>query len=252
MLGIDFGGSYADCVVSKKGRILFSYSTPAKDFEEKKLFSEIESRGLLFGGIRVTGMRKRLQKKFKRVGEIESIALGARVLSREKDFVAASVGTGTAIAAFKNQKAFHAGGTAVGGGTLEGLSRLLLGCNAVQAHALALKGRSVLDISVGDIAGGRVGMVPGNATASNFGAAAKNARKQDVAKSLFNMVGETAGVCASLAAQKTGVRKAVFVGRASAFPLIRTSAERACKLYSVKAVFPENGELATALGASLQ
>lgn len=257
-IGVDCGGSYTDCVALDGRKVAYTFSCPSREFNEKKLFNELDSKlkkqGMAFEDrdIRVTGSRNAMRKsKLKHVGEIESIGLGAAFLSGKREFVAASVGTGTAIASFKNGLAKHEGGTAVGGGTLEGLSKLLLACNAVEAHALALKGTSRLDKSVKDIVGSGVGLVPGNATASNFGAVRPNASKEDVARSLFNLVGETVGVCASLCAQKTRVKTAVFVGRASVFPLIRKQAQFACRLYGIRAIFPAKSEYATAIGAAL-
>lgn len=139
-----------------------------------------------------------------------------------------------------------------GGGTLEGLSCLLLDCDAVTAHSLALKGKDSADISVKDIVGEGIGINPGSATASNFGNASGSSKKEDIAKSLFNMVGEVVGVGSSLCAQKNSMEKIVFVGRASTFPLIQEKLEKTCVMYLIKAVFPENREYATAIGTALQ
>jgi type II pantothenate kinase len=100
--------------------------------------------------------------------------------------------------------------------------------------------------------GAGIGNLPGNATASNFGKQNENASKENVAFSLFNMVAETGGVCACLAAEKNGFEKIVFVGRTSTFSLIQKRLETTCQLFNKKAVFPTDAEYATAIGAALQ
>ena len=69
---------------------------------------------------------------------------------------------------------------------------------------------------------------------------------------MFNLVAETVGVCACLAAEKTGFRTVVFVGRASTFPFIQKRVTAVCELFNKKPFFPKNAELATAIGAALQ
>jgi len=78
------------------------------------------------------------------------------------------------------------GGTAVGGGTLLGLSKLLMKTEDVKKIGqLAEKGNlSKIDLSIGDIVGKGIGLLPSNVTACNFGKI-KNARKQDIALGLI-------------------------------------------------------------------
>lgn len=101
-IGVDFGGTFTDCVILEGKKMVFEYSIPTKEFNKRKLFNEIRKTGFSVNGACITGRKKALGIKFRKVNELESIALGAQFLSNEKEFISASVGTGTAIVSMKN------------------------------------------------------------------------------------------------------------------------------------------------------
>lgn len=192
----------------------------------------------------------------KAVDELESIAAGARNLCGLDEAVAVSCGTGTAVVYYLEDgglQTLHLGGTAVGGGTLEGLSQLLLQKPVEDLETLAAAGAG-LDLTVGDIVGGGIGVVPADATASHFAKAAteQNAAPSDVAKSLLHLVAETIATVASLAADKTGCNELVFCGRVAQNGLVQERIRFACRIQGKSPLFPENGEFATAIGAAIQ
>lgn len=253
ILGIDHGGSFTDCVVLSNQKIVFQYSVPSRQFDENELKKALKRKGIQPIAVCLTGKKK--TSVFSNpvfVDEFQSTALGARFLSNQNRFVVASAGTGTAILGIDNEKAGHLAGTGVGGGTLEGLSRLLLQLDVVSAHRLSLNGKPRLDVTVRDIVGAGIGYLPGDATASNFGKPFENASKEDIAFSSFNLVAETVAVCACFGAEKVGLDSIVFVGRTSAFPFVQKRVKIACRLFNKKPFFPKNLELATAIGAALQ
>ena len=84
----------------------------------------------------------------------------------------------------------HLGGTGIGGGTLRGLARHFLGITQLDTlEQLAAQGDlSQVDLTVGDIAGGPVGIVPAKAIASHFGKLQTDPSQADKALGLVNMV----------------------------------------------------------------
>jgi type II pantothenate kinase len=167
----------------------------------------------------------------------------------------ANVGTGTPFVFVDGQKSAHVAGSGVGGGTLAGLARLLLNTRVEKIEELARKGTPRLDLTVAEAVGGGVGIVGGEATASNFGkaAGAKKVHSEDVALSTVNLVAEAVGTMALLAAKNCGCEKdIVFTGRAVARNrLMQEKIGEVMRLFGGRAVFPENAEYCTAIGAML-
>lgn len=188
------------------------------------------------------------------IGEIAAIGEGAKFLSGRQRFVALNVGTGTPIIFVDGSGTEHLAGTGIGGGTLEGLSKLLLGVEVNSLEALASKGANSLDLTIKDVVGGRLGSLPENATASNFGKAARAqiSRKEDVSHSLLSMVGEILGVMGALAAKAKNCTEIVYTGRVieeNAF--IRGRILETAGLFGAKAIFPKDAKYATAIGAAV-
>src|SRR5690606_25358601 len=128
-----------------------------------------------------------------------------------------SCGTGTAMVAADAgaQQFVHASGTAVGGGTLEGLSKQLLGIrDASRVAWLALQGDAAgVDTTLGEVLGGGVGRLPPAATAVNLGRLAEltNPEPADLAAGLVTLVGQTIALVALNAAKVAGMPQTVFV-----------------------------------------
>ena len=258
MIGVDCGSSFTDVVVFKEGRLKSTFSIPSSDFSLGVFNSFVKSLGNNRDSVVATGSRVKTsillkRKKAELVDEIESIAAGARFLTGKKDFVVANVGTGTPIVQVEGFEFKHLGGTGVGGGTLDGLSRLLLGLRKVDGlESLALKGSNVLDLSVREAVGGSVGRIPPNATAGNFAKvfSTRKVSPEDVAFSITNMVGEVVGMTTCIAANGAGKQFVVFTGRTVARnALLRRRIKLVCDLFGLKCLFPKNGEFCTALGA---
>ncbi len=190
-----------------------------------------------------------------KVDEIKAIGVGGLVLSGKKQALVVSIGTGTAlVAAYEGgRKAVHIGGTGVGGGTLQGLSMRLLHTNDFEAiEGMAATGDAKrVDLTVADIAGGPVGIVPGEATASNFGRLSTDANEKDVAAAIFNMVSQVIGVIVAFAAKAYGLEKdVVLVGRLAGNKLIAKSISDVADIFHIGLCIPENGEYCVALGAA--
>lgn len=260
---LDWGGSYADAILWD-GSLAGSFSVRSRATTAEALLQgllektgatkdRISHIALSGGDVRrvgsdVSGI------PVKPVDELESIAAGAQLLSGLKEAVAVSCGTGTAVVYYLNEdglQTLHLGGTAVGGGTLEGLGQLLLHKPVDELEVLAAQGAG-LDLTVGDIVGGAIGAVPADATASHFAKAFDDARPQDVARSLLHMVAETIATVACLAADKTGCNDLVFCGRVAQNALVQERIRFACQIHGKNPHFPKNGEFATAIGAAIR
>ena len=183
--------------------------------------------------------------------EFESLGKGGLFLSGLKSAVVVSCGTGTAIVwAEKNKSVVHLGGTGVGGGTLQGLGKLILKIDSVTKILQWAKiGKRIkVDLTVGDILGTGIGLLNPEMTAANFGKL-KSQKKTDLAQALVNMVGEIIGMTACLAAGKTHEKKIVFCGLVATNKLMQKVISGVCEMFKLRAVFPKHGEFATAIGA---
>jgi len=262
---LDWGGSWADAILwdgllqgtfSVRSRATTADALLAGLLEKSATPKDALSHVALSGGDRRRVGDEVGGVPVKCVDELEAIAAGARQLSALPEAVAVSCGTGTAVVYYLDEKdadlhSLHLGGTAVGGGTLDGLGQLLLHEPVEELEALAKDGAG-LDLTVGDIVGGRLGVVPADATASHFAKAFEDARPQDVAKSLLHLVAETIATTACLAADKTGCNDLVFCGRVAQNKLVQERIRFACRIHGKTPHFPENGEYATAIGAAIR
>jgi type II pantothenate kinase len=197
-----------------------------------------------------------------KVPELHAVARGGLLASGLSEALVVSLGTGTMIAGARGREVYHLGGTGVGGGTLLGLSRLLLGtANALKVDALARDGDAGrIDLSVGDIVGGAVGMIPPNATASHFGKASgivagtwvgdeSQVGREDVAAALMNLVGQAVLRLALLAASANGYRSVVLLGHLADLAGIQRAAAEIGRLFGGNLVVPPYPGHGIALGA---
>jgi len=259
ILGIDFGASTANAVlldgkkVVKKASFENPLGKPIGQLLEEKGFKKFE-----FDRIAITGGKSSFLKekifglKPVHIDEIKAVGLGAFFLSKKKTCLAVSMGTGTCIVFFEKGKARHVTGTGVGGGTVLGLSRLLLNESRPGKLAkLASKGKlHAIDLSVKEIIGKGVGLVPGNATASNFGKAGK-ASRQDTAAAIQNMAAESVARLALSASKQCNCSKIVFLGKTTSFPFVKKRLNFVADCFNSKFIFPKDREHGSALGAAL-
>lgn len=206
------------------------------------------------GGARSVG-KMLLDIPVTKVNEVEAIGMGGLFLSEKKQGLIVSMGTGTALVAVyeEGKRIIHIGGTGVGGGTLQGLSRWILhkhNFEAVEKMATAGDARKV-DLMVADVAGGPVGIIPSEATASNFGRLSVNANEDDIAAAIFNMVSQVIGVITVFAAKAYGLEKdVVLVGGLARSRRITESIRDVADMFHVNLCIPENSEYCVAIGAA--
>ncbi len=257
ILGIDFGISTTDVVLLDNCRLHKFFSLESKSLPALKKALAKNKIGMdKVDRIAVTGAKLSRGKLFGKpvsvVSEVNAIGFGGAFLSKSKNCLVVSMGTGTCVVSFSRGRAKHVGGTGVGGGTILGLSKRLVGVSDVgKLSKLASKGSlRKTNLTVGDAVGGSVGLVPASATASNF-AKLNVVAKADLALAVQNMVGEVVAVVAALAAKGSGQKKMVFVGKTADFLVVRQAIRQVLSYYGVSPTFPKGWGQATALGAAV-
>ena len=179
--------------------------------------------------------------------------LGGRYETDLEDMIVVSMGTGTSLVQCNGDDIRHIGGIGLGGGTLMGLSRIMLKTEDVkQITALALQGNSAnIDVQIGDISPNPLPGLPKDATASLFGNAKSNATREDIAKGIITTVLQTIGSSAILASLNSGIREYVLIGNLTLLPQCKEVFPAMEKLYKVRFIIPKYSEFCTAIGAAL-
>ena len=191
-----------------------------------------------------------------RVPEFDCIGKGGLYLSGLDNAVVVSMGTGTAIVhAEKGAQMRYLGGTGVGGGTLMGLSKLLVGAADI-GHISEFVDEGDLgnvDLRIKDMtASGTIPVMNADMTAANFGNVSDLATKSDIAKGISNLVYETVGMVSIFASRSVGVTDIVLTGNLTRLPSCIKKFEEFNGLgYGVRFVVPELSEFSTAIGCAI-
>lgn len=260
-IGMDAGGSLTKIVTIRDG---------LREYRMTDLDGAVDLARTLSGYDRVylTGCRAgvleahlpdNLKDRVHRINELEAFWAGAHeMLSSEgrpsHSFVLVAFGTGTSVFTVLNGKGTRTAGTAVGGGTLTGLSRLLIGtCDFETIMDLASRGnRHRVDLMVSDLyPDAKASPVLNELTASNFGSVEiEQASKEDIASAVLQLVVETIAVISIQVARAHRMDTIVIAGSPSRHPLVR---ERFKELGALLGhdffAFLEHGPYCGALGA---
>ena len=192
------------------------------------------------------------------VPEFTSSGVGGLYLSGLEEAIVVSMGTGTAINHAKRTPNGHEikylGGTGVGGGTLVGLSRKLIGVDTIEhIEQLAADGNlDNIDLRIKDIAQNHsYHGINENLTAANFGKASDMATNADLALGISNMVAEIIAMLSIFAARSYNIRDIVLIGNLTTIAPIRNVFESLGDNFDVRFVIPENAQFGTVIGAAL-
>ena len=188
-----------------------------------------------------------------RVQEFLATGLGGLFLSGLEHAVVVSMGTGTAFVDAKPDVVRHVIGSGIGGGTVLGLANRILNVRDFDL-LIDLAGTGTLqnvDLNIGDISKIEIPGLSMDTTASNFGKLADNASREDLALGIFNMVFQSIGTMAVLAARTTGLKDVVFTGQMTSVPQCKELFTIFSELYSVNFHVPDHAEYATAVGAAI-
>lgn len=188
-----------------------------------------------------------------RADEFVADGLGARFESKLDHIIVVSMGTGTSLVLCNGSDIHHIGGISIGGGTLQGLSRIMLQTSDIrQVSELAKHGDiSHVSLMIGDISAHPLPGLPMNVTASLFANAQTDASKEDIAVGLIHTVLQSVGSAAVLSALNTDIKNFVLIGNLSLLPQCKDVFPMMEQLYNVRFHIPKYSEFCTAIGAAL-
>ena len=262
---IDFGITNIDTIQRREGELVHTrLATTAQPLAEQ-FAAVIQILGEKLSPIvrvAVTGGRYRSLPErigdvvLVKINEVSSIGRGGLYLSGLEEALVVSAGSGTAMVAARGLAAVHVTGSAVGGGTLQGLGRLLLGTpDPGEIDRLAMQGNANhADLTLVEAVGSGVGRLPVDANAVNFGRLAEeveNLSMPDRAAGLVRLVGQVIAVIAINAARAEGLEKIVVTGHLVDLPSIRRVLNEVASYYQADISVPPQPGIGTAVGALL-
>lgn len=198
-------------------------------------------------------------RECKSVSEFASTGIGGLYLSGLDEAIVVSLGTGTAIIHAKRAEngavTDYLGGTGVGGGTILGLSRKMLGIGSIEHLEQISEGGDLgqIDLRIKDISkSGTFKGVNENLTASNFGNLSDLASKKDIALGIFNMVSETVAMMSIFAARQFVIKDIVMCGNLTSIKPVCDTFASLAPTFGVNFIVPEMSQYGTVIGAALQ
>ena len=266
LAAIDFGITNIDAIFRRGGELIHTrLATESRPLVEQfaAVFQTLcDGAGCPIDRIAVTGGRYRsLPERIEdvelvKVSEVSAIGRGGLYLAGLDEALVVSAGSGTAMVAARHTEAFHVTGSAVGGGTLQGLGRLLLGtADAAEIDRLAMQGNAnAVDLTLVEAVGSAVGKLPVDANAVNFGRLATEAvdpSRSDLAAGLVRLVGQVIAVIAINAARAEGLERIVVTGHLVDLASMRRVLEEVAGYYQANISVPSQPGIGTAAGALL-
>ena len=267
ILGIDIGGSTTKIVgLRTDGSVVSMLRVRAEDQVTSlygALGNYLTSSGLTLQDVRrvvLTGVGARYVDgdifglPTCKVDEFSASGTGALALSGQEQAVVVTMGTGTAFMwAERGGAVRHLCGSGIGGGTLGGLCRKLVGMERFgQIKKLAEQGDlGQVDLTIADITCHPAPTLDPTLTAANFGNLAEDASPADLAAGAVNLVLQAIGTMTVLACQCCDTRTVVLTGSMTTLSQVKPNFENFEKLYGIHYIVPENATFATAIGAGL-
>lgn len=188
-----------------------------------------------------------------KVDEFLSVGHGGLYLSSLKKAIIVSMGTGTAFIQADGNNIRHIGGTGVGGGTLLGLSNLILNIRSFDNIVeLAKDGNlSNIDLTISDISKDKLTSLTPETTASNFGKLSDIATRSDYALGIINLIFQTIGMLSIFATKIDSINDVVLTGNLTTVPQTNVIFDNLNKIFGINFILPDYAEFATAFGAAL-
>ena len=266
VIGIDVGGSTTKIVGLHEGKIISPMFITATDpvsslfgafgkyiYSNNISLTDIEHVMITgVGSASVEGNIYGLPTS--KADEFQSDGLGAHFGNNLDRIIVVSMGTGTTLVKVEGDDIRHLGGIRMGGGTLIGLSSLLLKTTKIDTiQQLAEKGNvKNVNLQIEDICKNDLEGLPLFATASLFGKAANShISEEDIAIGIFYLVIQTIGSAAVLSSINSGIKDFVAIGNLSKTPQCREIFSMIESLYGVRFHIPDHAEFCTAIGAAL-
>ena len=216
--------------------------------------------GLTGGG--ASRLARLLHSDTAEVAEFDAWAAGARQMLREEGlalprFLLVSLGTGTSALLVEGDAVRRVGGTALGGGTLQGLGRALAGTSGFE-ELVALAGagdRKRVDLLIRDVYPEGGFLLPPEVNAASFARLARlrddeMPERGDLVHALIGLVGENVALIVCGLAAAHDAAHVVFGGTTLRDnPALVAVLRLVCLAYGRHATFLPRGEFAGALGA---
>ena len=191
-------------------------------------------------------------RQVQKVDEIQALGRGGLTLSGRDAGLVVSAGTGVAMVAARPSGVEHVTGSAVGGGTLLGLSKIILGTDdVVEIDRLALAGdASAVDIMLNEAVGGKVGRLPENANAVNLGKLDRENgfTRENLAAGLVRLVAQVIAVIAINASNSVEMEEIILVGHLMDLASIRREIDLVGEFYQRTFIVPPDPGFGTAAG----
>ena len=218
-VGVDVGATL--CKLARRAASLETCSFDSTDLKGvQRTIEEWSPEQIVATG----GRAARLGERFggapvTRVPEFDAWAKGAPILAELEGlrlpdgYLLVSLGTGTSVLLIRKDETLRVGGSALGGGTLLGLGRLLLGVDSFdKITELAAAGdRRNVDLLVGDIYQEGKLPLPADLNAASFGKL-ESRDIADLAHALVGLVGENISLICGQLAQAHKVGAVVYCG----------------------------------------
>lgn len=195
------------------------------------------------------------------VPEVESIGKGGLALSELDQALIVNMGTGTTYVEASLDTIRHLGGTGIGGGTLTGLGKCILGTSSVsEIVRLASHGNlENVDLLIRDVTDQELEQLPPFLTAANFGKLAhplyteqsSRACREDLALAVINLVLQVIGSMAVMVCKSCNKTNVVFVGSLTRLPQIEKTYDMFSNVYGLQFIIPPFAVFGTALGSTL-
>ena len=265
LIGLDVGGSITKIIGFRSGKLLEETRVQANDpvasaYGALGKFLTLNDLQLdQVDSIQATGVGasyldgRLLECKTVIVPEFEAVGIGGLYTASVDRAIVVSMGTGTSLIYAHDRQIRHIIGSGVGGGTLLGLAQVMLNVRDFKnIEEMASLGRlEEVDLSIGDISRDEIPGLSSSTTASNFGKVGDHVTPSDLALGIVNLVFQSVGTSAVLAARLEKVDKIVMTGNLMRVDKGREVLQGFSQLYKIDIIVPERAEYATAIGAAL-
>lgn len=262
-IGIDIGSSTTKIVAFEQERMLVPMVVRA-DSQVASLYgafgrylyeNSLELTDV--SGVYITGVGSKYVDKpvygrpTYKIDEFEATGTGGYYLTDKKEVIVVSMGTGSFYVKVTENEMKYLGGVGLGGGTICGLSSIML--NTADIHEIAAMSRqgdvAKIDLRIGDLAKEKLPGLNLDVTASNFGKADAQSRQEDIAAGIVHMVIENICQAGILATVGTGIKDYILIGGLTKFFECQHIIKDFKSLWDVEITIPEYSDYATAIGA---
>ena len=265
VIGIDVGGSITKIVGLKEGELITPMSVKANDpvaslfgafgkFIDSNEISLSDIKQIMITGVGASYIDRDIYGiSTTKTEEFLANGLGGLYMTKLKKAVIVSMGTGTSIISAQGDQIEHLGGTGIGGGTIVGLSDIMLGIRSIKGITKKSEGGDLrnIDLMVGDISKAVLPNLPPDTTASNFGNVTDKPSDSDIALGILNLVFQSIAMMAVFASKSTGSNDIVLIGNLATIKSCDDVFNTVKAITGVNFIIPENAEFATAVGAAL-